>query len=86
MGHIYQPGLWQEIEGTPAEVSDAEILAAVRSVIREDTAVRTDEEKPAPRRLRHWQPAPQDQPKQPPAAAVQAERALLVRLLDRLRG
>ncbi|MFY0309557.1 hypothetical protein ACFMBG_06630 [Leisingera sp. D0M16] len=86
MGHTYQPGLWQEIEGKPAETSDAEILAAVRSVIRADTAVRAEEEKPAPGRVRQWQPAPKDQSKQPPDAAVQAERALLIRLLDRLRG
>lgn len=86
MGHTYQPGLWQEIEGKPAETSEAEILAAVRSVIRADTSVRTQDEKPAPSRVRQWQPVPADQPKHPPEAAVQAERALLVRLLNRLRS
>ncbi|MBY6067001.1 hypothetical protein KUW17_09645 [Leisingera aquaemixtae] len=86
MGQIYQPGRWQEIEGVPDETSDAEMLAAIRNVVRADTAVRTEAEVPAPVRVRQWQPAPAEQPKHPPEAAVKAERALVARLLDRLRG
>ncbi|MEW2913723.1 hypothetical protein [Leisingera sp. JC11] len=86
MGQIYQPGRWQEIEGVPSEATDAEILAAVRNVIRAETAVPARQEQPAPGRARQWQPAPADQPKQPPQAAAKAERALMARLLDRLRG
>lgn len=87
MGQIYQPGGWQEIEGVPSEVSDAEILAAVRNVVRAETAVPpAAEEEPAPSRLRQWQPAEAVQPNQVPEAAARAERAFMARLLDRLRG
>ncbi|NSY38572.1 hypothetical protein [Leisingera sp. ANG59] len=86
MGQIYQPGRWQEIEGVPSEATDAEILAAVRNVIRAETAVPAQQEQPAPGRARQWQPAPADQPKQPTQAAAKAERALMARLLARLRG
>ncbi|WP_264210248.1 hypothetical protein [Leisingera thetidis] len=86
MGQVYQPGRWQEIEGVPSEHSDAEILAAVRNVVRADAAVPAEAEEPAPNRMRQWRTAPADQPEQPPQAAVKAERALMARLLDRLRG
>ncbi|MBY6138861.1 hypothetical protein KUV26_05365 [Leisingera daeponensis] len=86
MGQIYQPGRWQEIEGVPSEASDSEILAAIRNVVRAETAVPAPQEDPAPARVSQWQPAPAGQPKQPPEAAAKAERALMLRLLDRLRG
>ncbi|OED50300.1 hypothetical protein [Leisingera sp. S232] len=87
MGQIYQPGGWQEIEGVPSEVSDAEILAAVRNVVRTETAVPPEpEETSAPSRIRKWHPAKAVQPKQSSEAAAKAERAFMARLLDRLRG
>lgn len=86
MGQTYQPGMWQEIEGTPAETSDAEILAAVRRVIRDESAVRAADDRAALRRLRQWQPAPKQQNKLQPDASAQADRALLSQLLDRLLG
>lgn len=86
MGQVYQPGRWQEIEGVPEEASDAEILARVRNLVQAETAVRTQPQEPAPNRVSQWQPAEAVQPKQPPQASARAERALMARLLNRLRG
>lgn len=86
MGQVYQPGRWQEIEGVPDETTDADMLAAVRNVVRTQTAASLPKVQPAPNRVSQWQPVQSDQPKQSPEAAAKSERALMLRLLDRLRG
>ncbi|KIC35243.1 hypothetical protein [Leisingera sp. ANG-M7] len=86
MGQVYQPGRWQEIEGVPDETSDADMLAAVRSVVRTAAEDPVQEQKPAPGRVQQWQTAEAVQPNQPPRAAAAKDRALMSRLLDRLRA
>lgn len=86
MGQIYQPGRWQEIVGVPDETSDAEMLALIRNVVRADTEIPAPAREPEPLPVRQWQPAATDLPKQPPPAAAKSDRALMTRLLHRLRG
>ncbi|OBY25960.1 hypothetical protein [Leisingera sp. JC1] len=86
MGEIYQPGRWQEIEGVPDETSEADMLAAVRNVVRASSDAPVQAQEPAPGRVQQWQPAEAVQPNQPPPATAAKDRALMSRLLDRLRA
>jgi len=86
MEQCYQPDAGEVTQGAGAEASEAEILAAVRSVLTAEAVSHPEVEQAAAGGRRFWRVAPKpERPVESPVGSP-AESSLVSRFLGRFRG